>query len=224
MSLIDIRNSIPSVYVEESRDFQLFINLLHCIQNGIKFDIDKISDVTSARNISTSYIDLLKSKVGFFTDIDITSDKLRIILEAFPFIIKQKGSLSGISSCVNCFLKLVGVNVPSKVTLDNNLHKVSIGINRDSINSIKILEDLLSYVIPTGYMLDIYFYRSTGVDDTAIYLHNTLYTRINSTDIIRNTKDEAENDRFNRTYSTVELMYADNIYEDDTKKNEDNTK
>ena len=60
MSLIRTKNSVPQVYVSESRDFQLFTRVLDFVQNGLKFDIDSIVNVVDTQLIPTNYLDNLK--------------------------------------------------------------------------------------------------------------------------------------------------------------------
>ena len=74
MAVIRMKNNIPSPYVSESRDFQIFMRVLDFVQNSIKFDIDSISNIIDTDIISGDYVENLKSKIGFFTE-NIYSDE-----------------------------------------------------------------------------------------------------------------------------------------------------
>lgn len=162
MAIIKIKDSVPQVYVAESRDFQLFATSLDFVENATKFDIDSITNILNAECIPSEYLDNLKSKLGFYTTKLYDDHTLRIVLSAFPHIIRHKGSLEGIERCVNTFLNIMGVRDGCRIeifnkTNDENHYTIKIGVHTD-IPNVTILKDMLSYVIPTGYIVKIYNY------------------------------------------------------------------
>ena len=64
--------------------------------NGVKFDIDTIEYLTDTARCKSSVLALLQSKLGFFTRRTYEDDKLRYVLQSFPVMVKNKGSLKGI--------------------------------------------------------------------------------------------------------------------------------
>lgn len=163
MAIIKTKNMVPQVYVSESRDFQLFTRVLDFTQNSIKFDIDAITDVIDTETIHSDYLDRLKSKLGFYTSNVYDNRTLRIVLSAFPHIVRYKGSEEGIVRCVNTFLKIIGVNEDFKVDIynahDTYPYTIRVGI-KSHIQDLRVLKDMLSYVVPTGYLTEIYFYSN----------------------------------------------------------------
>jgi hypothetical protein len=166
-----IQDKTPEVYTNTSRDFQLIGRLYDCIINGIKFDVDSILDITDTDNINSRLLKLLQTKLGFFTNKDITDDNLRYILEAFPIIIKNKGSLKGIEQAVSVFLKLNHIKSDVKVEVINNssVHPYIIKIYLNmSYTDTYILDEILKYILPTGYIISYSFYNDVGSFDTFI--------------------------------------------------------
>ena len=115
--MIRLQDKTPEVYCAESRDFQLFCRLYDCVINGVKFDIDTIPDILDAMTCRTSMLQLLQTKLGFFTNKKLTDDALRYVLTAFPIMVKNKGSLKSIQQAVNVFFKVYGIRSEVKVWL-----------------------------------------------------------------------------------------------------------
>jgi hypothetical protein len=194
MAVIRMKNNIPSPYVSESRDFQIFMRVLDFVQNSIKFDIDSISNIIDTDIISGDYVENLKSKIGFFTENIYSDEDLRKILAAFPYIIRYKGSEEGIVRCVNTFLNIKGVKDGCKVEIHNsgmNDYTVSIGVSKNNLD-LTMLYDMLSYVLPAGYFVEVYFYEGADTPATKGLLEQrvipiTPTSKLNSQ--VRNDKD-----------------------------------
>ena len=174
MPLLRVQNMVPQVYIKESRDFQLFTRLYDCVINGVKFDIDAIAHTIDSEDCNSLLLDLLKTKVGFFTDHNITQDYLRQVLEAFPYIIKYKGSAKGIQACINVFLKIYHIRTDYIIEyVTDPITQVTNGINikiKSKRLDVSILKEMLKYVLPTGYSISIVFY--SGVDLESIIYHS----------------------------------------------------
>lgn len=165
MSMIRTKDFVPQSYVSESRDFQIFTRVLDFVQNSTKFDIDTMTSILDTDVIPPQYVDRLKSKLGFFTSETYDDRTLKIVLSAFPHIMKYKGSLEGIERCVHTFLHILGYSDKSRVEVYNNHPKynyvVRVGILHTDMN-LTVLKDMLSYVLPTGYLLEIYTFVSSN--------------------------------------------------------------
>lgn len=169
MPIIRFKNKVPEVYISESRDFQIFIRILDIIQNSIKLDIDNMSNILSTEDISDVYIENLKSKIGFYTNKTFADNSIRLALAAFPYIIKYKGSYKGIVRCVNTFSKIMGITTEPKINIYNYYEEnpeynytIRIGIKHKKLDT-QLLDELLKYVVPTGYIVEIYFYEDTSI-------------------------------------------------------------
>ena len=162
MSVFRVQDKTPEVYTSTSRDFQLLGRLYDCIINGIKFDTDSVLDIINTDNIDNKLLKLLQTKLGFFSSKDITDESLRYILKAFPTILKHKGSLKSIKQAVCTFLKLNGIK--SKVSIkkvNNNLtnpYLIEISLD-ERIDNTYILNEVLKYILPTGYIISYIYYK-----------------------------------------------------------------
>ena len=159
-----LQNNVPSTYIEQSRDFQLFCRLYDCINNGVQFDISTITDILDPIKVNDRIVKLLATRVGFITDIDIDNTVLRYILSAYPYIIKNKGTRKGIEAAVNAILhaehsiKAATVEVVNKPAEGSNQAEYSVNIYTPIILSSKTkkaLNELLKYILPVGYVFDI---------------------------------------------------------------------
>lgn len=177
MTLLRMQNRTPPIYCEESRDFQLFCRLYDTIVNGLLFDIDTITDLINTKDIRSSFLQLLQTKLGFFTPYSFNENTLRYVLSGFPHMVKYKGSLKSIEYAVNNFLKINNILSPVTVTyqktpllLQNGYtvpdHTIVVGISA-SLQEATILKEVFRYILPfgTGYY---FYYYSTRSELTNI--------------------------------------------------------
>lgn len=168
MSVFRVQDKTPEVYTSTSRDFQLIGRLYDCIINGVKFDTDSILDIINTDNIDSRLLKLLQTKIGFFSSKDITDESLRYVLKAFPEIVKHKGSIKSIKQAVCTFLKLNGIKSFVYVNKINNSlsnpYTIEIGID-SSIKDTYILDQILKYILPTGYSISYFYYNSYNRSD-----------------------------------------------------------
>lgn len=158
MKQFRISENVPDVYPRKSRDFQLFCAVFDCLFGELKYNIDSIRDITDTQQCSEKLLSLLQTKLGFFTLLKIPGSDLRLILKAFPTIVRNKGSLKGIQQAVQVYLKLMGLDVDSEVDItskmltDTDSYIVDISV-KGKLTDTSILTEILKYVIPAGYKL-----------------------------------------------------------------------
>lgn len=208
-----LQSNTPPVYVEESRDFQLFCRLYDCVNNSVRFDINSIPNLLNAEKINDRLLGLLSTKQGFFTKRNLNSNVLRQILSAFPYIMKYKGTEKGIELAVNTILKIEGINeVPTIVYLkdnnDNLLHSIRIYTQQEIKNTVA-LDELLKYVLPIGYTYELseYIeYTNTSIISTFDTVNTLINPAISNSQIIGS-------DRF--AYNTfdikIDLTYTNHL-------------
>lgn len=165
MAVFRLQHNVPEVYVNESRDFQLLCRAYDCINDAVKFDIDTIADVTDTNICNSRLLPLLQTKLGFFSDEQLDNDALRYVLKAFPFMIRNKGSKKGIEQAIYTFLKIHSIDTDVLVSITNaddiDPYSIKIGIN-SSFKDTTILQEMLKYIIPTGYVVEVFFYTPTS--------------------------------------------------------------
>jgi len=169
--MILLENCVPPVYVEESRDFQFFLRAFNVIFNMVKQDINTLSLITNTKECETRILPLLKTKLGFFTNYDMDDGILRWILRGFPYIIKNKGSLTSIQQAIYVFLKALNIKTKVIIKIVNTdsaemegsivvpNHTILIAIE-SAVQEFYVLEELFKYIMPVGYQYSFYFYKS----------------------------------------------------------------
>ena len=165
MHLFRLSENVPDGYVTESRDFQLLCNAFDVIQNSIRNNADSMCLVSDTSSCPDTLLPYLQTKLGFFSKQKIDSDKLRILLQAFPHVVRSKGSRQGIILAIRAFLKcihraeIVQLDIRNE-TNDPNAsdYFINIGMN-GHVTDISILQELLEYVIPAGYIVQYYFFK-----------------------------------------------------------------
>ena len=168
MNLFRLQNNVPPIYVNESRDFQLLCRLYDSVDAGFKYDIDQITGILNPLVCRENLLPLLETKAGFFTDKMVNDVAVRYILAAFPDILKYKGSLKGVQYAINAFLKIYDIRTniiiytmdmeSPEVLISVDYYTIVIAVNK-TIKDIKILQELLKYVLPPGFRLQIYLYK-----------------------------------------------------------------
>lgn len=147
-----VEKNVPDVYVNESRDFQLFCRLYDLVFQASRFSIDSLEQASDTMSCNDNLLSLLATKVGFFTDLNLTSKADRKILSAFPHIIKYKGSMYGVELVTNLFEQIMNTKVtPIHDTYDRN--HVTIVFD-DYTPNVDLLYSLLEYIRPTGLLID----------------------------------------------------------------------
>lgn len=183
MPLIRLQDNVPEVYPEDSRDFQLFCHLYDVVVNGLKYDIDGVKRLVNSHDCKSTTLQLLQTKLGFFTEKQFTDVSLRSVLEAFPLLVRKKGTVTAIKEAVYLFLKTINIETSILITVINDEpsskekilygsyitdHSILIGIE-SSIRDTSLLYEVLKYIIPFGYNLFFYFYVKSEGDEEYHY-------------------------------------------------------
>lgn len=147
-----VEKNVPDVYIQESRDFQLFARLYDLVFQSCRFNIDSMENVTDTLRCNDALLPLLSTKVGFFTKIQYTDQNYRYILAAFPYIIRYKGSLKGVQLVANLFENIMNITV--KVEQSKDKQGITILFEEDSPPNVELFYNLLEYIRPTGMIID----------------------------------------------------------------------
>lgn len=172
MSIFRLQENVPDVYVNQSRDFQLLCNSFDAVYNAVKYDIDSIVCTADTKLCSDKLLPLLQTKLGFFSKYKFNTNELRIVLQAFPYIVKHKGSRKGIIAAIEVFFKVINASRRCRVTLVekpdiDSLSKsycVLISIEGTKVNT-ALLTEILHYVVPAGYSIQYSFYKQSDANE-----------------------------------------------------------
>lgn len=168
MPILRYDEMVPEVYVQQSRDFQVLTRLLTLGLSSSKYFADKLKFQNSPQCIDDNLLVLLQEKVGFYTKKNFSTSELRSLLEVFYSLIRNKGSLSSIEQAIRLFFQIQNLNTNAYINIINksdiDSYSIQIGID-SSIRDISLLQEILKYIIPTGYIISIFFYERTAFDD-----------------------------------------------------------
>lgn len=156
-----LQENVPEVYVKQSRDFQLFCRIYDVIDNALRFNAKSTENLLSPLQTSDRMLQLLATRVGFFPQHEYDTEALRQVISAFPYIVKYKGSKQGIEMALNVILKLENNYKESFVIIDNNEYVVKI-YTKTKIQGEDLLRDVLSYILPIGYDIEVNTYIDAG--------------------------------------------------------------
>lgn len=180
MDIFRIENNVPDVYVNNSRDFQLLARLKTVLVAAIKHDINSIRFLSNTTYCRDSQLENLSTKLGFFHNTTLNSDVLRTVLQAFPYLVRRKGTKQAIEQTINCFLKAIGLYTKCRVTITNKAGYEIIA-NKGTIANIEELQKHTLYVKRSGY------YIPTTVQELfPNYKSGVLYGDVNDDGIINN--------------------------------------
>ena len=165
------QKNVPDVYINQSRDFQLLGRLLDVVVNDAKFYTEGILHTINVKECPSNLLPLLATKIGFITKYELQENQLRGILQAFPWLIRYKGSKRAIYQSIFLFLRLEGVNPGFKVEVINkdtsvppdDSYTITISFYSKPLNTV-ILDSIFEYILPPGYQV-IYQFVSESKSD-----------------------------------------------------------
>ena len=97
MSIIKSKDYVPYFY-RNSRDYQVFLNLIDLIVNVIKINIDTIPDNLDPTQCNYLLLELLASFVGYDYDYKETYEANRLIITNYINMIRNRGNMVGIKT------------------------------------------------------------------------------------------------------------------------------
>lgn len=200
------QNNVPEIYVNESRDFQLLCRLKDAMFGGVKYNIDSLKHTSNTMEMNNVLLPLLKSKVGFFSDDTLTEDQLRILLNAFPTLIKHKGSKKAIYETIHAWFRLHQISGKLiSIDIDNIRYKITLNINSLEADT-SLLDTIFEYIIPSAYEVEYRFATDYGLGDNFVFDDNIdIMTVSNKTNSRIQTKPEYNDTIANRLVGSVGL-------------------
>lgn len=168
--MFKLRDHVPEVYIENSRDFQLFCNSYDSIQGQSKFLIDSLSRVSSSSQCMSHFLPLISDKLGFFINTQTSDDELRFILSAFPTIIRHKGTIRGVKYVAILFQRFFNNSeMLPEISVDQDAQMIRVNF-KATFTGTKLLESLFKYVTPIGYLIE--YTTSTPTAPTDVYYYS----------------------------------------------------
>ena len=201
-----LQNNVPEVYPEKSRDFQIFCRLFDASFNSVKQSIDSMELITDTMACDSVLLPLLKDKLGFYSSLDLGDKELRYILDAFPVLMRYKGSQRAIDYVTNLYSRIVSsisTSAPIQVNVENNNYVIEVSSTQAVVRS-DLLFELLNYILPTGYLIDYYvtMYQNAEsgfyAENTIVYSGDFLLSFVSNGDVEASYLQEEEDGNFVR--------------------------
>lgn len=149
--MIKLQELTPSVYYEQSRDFQFIGRLYDIVLNYAKTNADNLYTLPIGKNMDEKLLNLLAFTLGFQSKHHYNSKQLLAICSVLPLILKHKGSLNAILIAVNSILYAEGINQALDYEFkDNNL---VLYLSPD-LSDLTLLKDIMIYILPAGIGCD----------------------------------------------------------------------
>ena len=149
--MIKLQELTPSVYYEQSRDFQFIGRLYDIVLNYVKTNADNLYTLPIGKNMDEKLLNLLAFTLGFQSKHQYNSKQLLAICSVLPLILKHKGSLNAILIAVNSILYAEGINQALDYEFkDNNL---VLYLSPD-LSDLTLLKDIMIYILPAGIGCD----------------------------------------------------------------------
>lgn len=173
-----VQRNVPEVYVNESRDFQLLSRLYDCWQGSVNYNVLSMVNALEPTTALDRVLELLATRVGFFPRVRLDANILRYIIASFPYILKNKGTSTGIREAVYAIMK---AEVDPKATeevvikIDNYDRNVIIATQNDIYNKLA-LREVMRYVLPFGYTYSLVRYTSNPSPENKISINEEVNT------------------------------------------------
>ncbi len=156
--MINIKNQIPSVYYDASRDFQILGHLYEVVLNYVKTNADMLYLLPNGLEADTRSIELLATTLGFKLKRNYDKAQLAALVSIFPQLLKIKGTKRAIDLAGSALVKAAGIPGTFDSAIDNQVLTVKIPIE---LSDITLFLDLLPYILPFGIRLSIV--RTTAI-------------------------------------------------------------
>lgn len=192
-----VQRNVPEVYVNESRDFQLLSRLYDCWQGSVNYNVLSMVNSLEPATALDRVLELLATRVGFFPRVHLDANILRYIIASFPYILKNKGTSTGIREAVYAIMKAeVDPKATEEVviTIDNYARNVIIATQNDIYNKLA-LREVMRYVLPFGYTYSLVRYTSNPSPENKISINEEVNTeQVKTTESSAIQTSEADKD------------------------------
>ena len=204
--MIRTQDLTPSIYYKESRDFQLFGRLYDIVFNYVKTNVDLMENFPINAHTDSKLIELLARTLGFNNKLNYRNDDLNAICNVFISLMRDKGSLRSIKSLVRTILNVSDINKNHLVSMNTASKYPLIEIHVPDVVSnseIKLIEDVLEYILPIGVCYDIKTTKVSEVDRGTLNLSDVL----RSSNLLDRSSKEYSN--INITNEELEMTHTD---------------
>lgn len=159
--MIKFQDMTPSVYYNQSRDFQFIGRLFDIMLNSVKTNTDMVNHVRTPNNTDERLLELYALTLGLHPKRKYSSNQLAAICSVFADIMRNKGSIKALQLAGNALIKAERIkpvgNDKQEFTYaidSNNPTKIHLFFPQD-FTDFTLFNDLLDYILPAGMTCDI---------------------------------------------------------------------
>ena len=176
--MLKIQNLLPSIYYEESRDFQVFGRSFEVVYNYLKTNVDLVNENPVDARSSELLINLVTRTLGFESKHEYDIDDLRMLCCVFMRCLRKKGTKSAIEDAIQGLLNVQRISSGFSVDIIHENNDVLLNISLPAeLRDVVLLEDLFDYILPAGILYNC-VYGNYGIINNAD-------TNITSVDTVR---------------------------------------
>jgi len=151
--MISIKNQVPNIYYDASRDFQVLGHLYEVTLNYIKTNADMLYLLPNGIEEDTRATELLATTLGFKLRRNYDKAQLAALVSIFPQLLKIKGTLAAVNLAGDALVKASGVPGMFSSKIEEG-HILTINIPIE-LSDITLFIDLLPYILPFGLRVSI---------------------------------------------------------------------
>ena len=150
--MINIKDQVPSIYYDASRDFQILGHLYEVVLNYSKTNADMLYLLPNGIEADTRSTELLATTLGFKLRRNYDKEQLAALVSILPRLLKIKGTLKAVNLVGNAMLKVSGVTGSFDSKIEDHVLTIKIPIE---LSDITLFLDLLPYILPFGIRVSI---------------------------------------------------------------------
>lgn len=165
--MLETSKLVPHIYTKSSRDFQFYLKLLDVVVNSSRLSASKITDTYNPNICSNRLLQLLASIYNYSGRYDMTDEDLRVVLDNYSFLVRNKGTKRGVAQAVSTVIKLTG---NTRTAYSTDIRRFDETGNAQFVIRVSVsgkfnrryLEELLAAVAPVGFVLEVYVASVSG--------------------------------------------------------------
>jgi hypothetical protein len=176
--MIRIKDSVPSIYYNSSRDFQLLGHLFDLVLNAVKTDADMVFNLPFSINSDDQLLDLLTYTFGLrLNRSKYTSRQLRAVCSVVPIMMRNKGSYKAIEALCTALMNAEQIAGEFLIYRSDDGTAIWIKI-AETATCYSLLQEILPYIMPAGVDFSIQYLdtvtsptpkENVGLRDTVTY-------------------------------------------------------
>lgn len=153
--MIKVQESVPSIYYNSSRDFQLLGHLFDLVLNSTKTEADLLFNLPLSTNSDDQLLDLMTFTLGLrLNKAKYTSRQLRAICSVAPKMMRLKGSQKAVELLCTALMRADSAEGNFSLILNDTQTELTVYITsyatcRDA------LQEILPYILPAGMVFKI---------------------------------------------------------------------